>query len=74
MANIVDRLVNEHKLIRRLSLVWACWLISVVVLRVTRPESLEHVTDAVAAVVIAVIGILATIVGFYQWSRQRDDK
>lgn len=69
----VHRLFNEHKLARRLTLAWACWLITVVVLRVTRPEVLEHVTAAVATVVSAVIGILATVIAFYQWSRQRDD-
>ena len=69
----MHRLFNEHKLVRRLTLMWACWLITVVVLRVTEPEVLEHVDAAVATVVTAVIGLLATVIAFYQWSRNKED-
>jgi hypothetical protein len=67
-------LVEKHRLVRRLLLVWAAWLITVVVLRVTEPEVLEHVNGPVATVVTGVLGILATVIAFYQWSRQRDSK
>lgn len=69
---MIGKLVNEQKLIRRLALVWACWLITVVVLRVTEPDVLQHVNAAVATIVTAVIGILATVIGFYQWSRHKE--
>lgn len=67
-------LVEEHKLVRRAVLGWACWLITVVVLRVTDPASLEHVNGAVATVVTGVIGILATVIGFYQHHRHEEKK
>ena len=67
-------LVEEHKLFRRATLAWACWLITVVVLRVTEPHTLEHVNGAVATVVTGVIGILATVIGFYQHHRHGESK
>lgn len=69
----IERLIEQHKLVRRLTLAWACVLITLVVLRVTTPEALPHVTAAVASVVVAVIGILTTVIGLYQWHRHRDD-
>lgn len=66
------KLINDHKLIRRVTLAWACWLITVVVLRVTQPEVLEKVNSSMATIVVAVIGILATVIAFYQWSRHKD--
>lgn len=69
---MLGKLVNEHKLIRRLALLWACSLITVVVLRVTQPAVLQHVNAPVATIVTAVIGILATVIGFYQWSRHKE--
>ncbi len=71
--HLTHRLFNEHKLTRRLTLLWACWLITVVVLRVTDPSVLEIINGPVATVVSAVIGILATVIAFYQWGRQKDD-
>lgn len=65
-------LFEKHKLMRRLMLVWACALITVVVLRVTRPEVLTDVSASVATVVTAVIGILTTVIGFYQWTRHKE--
>lgn len=67
-----ERLINKHKFIRRAALVWACWLITVVVLRVTEPEVLPMINAAVATIVTAVIGILTAVIGFYQWSRHKE--
>lgn len=72
MWQALDKLANEQKLFRRLVLLWACVLITVVVLRVTSLEALPLVSGAVASVVAAVIGILATVIAFYQWHRQQD--
>ena len=52
---------------------WAMWLISVVVLRATEPEVITNISAPGGTVVAAVIGLLATVLGFYQWSRSRDD-
>lgn len=69
---MLTKAINEHKLIRRLALIWACWLITVVVLRVTEPSVLEKVNSSTATIVVAVIGILATVIAFYQWSRHKE--
>lgn len=70
---MIKDLFEKHKLARRLTLAWACWLITVVVLRVTEPAVLSEVNGSVATIVTAVIGILATVIAFYQWSRSKDD-
>jgi len=69
---VVKALFEDHKLVRRLTLGWAVWLISVVVLRVTEPEILPIVNGHILAIVTAVIGILTTVIGFYQWSRHKE--
>lgn len=57
--------LRGKRLFRRTVLLWACTLITVVVLRVTHPDVLPDVSAAVATVVTAVIGILATVIAFY---------
>lgn len=66
-------LVEKHKLFRRLALLWAMWLITVVVLRVTDPKVLPMVTMAVATVVTGVIGLLSVVIGFYLSTRAKED-
>lgn len=59
--------LRRHRLIPRLVLIWACVLISIVVLRVTEPEVMEVIGGgAVATIVTAVIGILATVITLYR--------
>lgn len=70
--NIGD-LFNKHKLVRRFALIWACWLITVVVLRVTEPVVIMSLGGAAAGtIVVSVIGILATVIGLYQHHRSKD--
>lgn len=59
----VDRLFNKHKLIRRLLLLWVCWLITHII---TSYNDIPH------QVAVAAIGLLATVIMFYQWSRDKD--
>ena len=54
---------NKHKGVRRLLLLWACCLITYSVVK-------NHLADTVA---VAVIGLLTVVIGFYQWSRNKDD-
>lgn len=69
----LSSLFEKHKFARRATLVWACWLITVVVLRVTEKEVIIGLSASGVTVVTGVIGILATVIGFYQWHRSRDD-
>lgn len=71
---MLDRLFNRHKFIRRATLAWAVWLITLVVLRATEPETFTQLNAAGATVVSAVIGILTAVIGLYQWSRKHDDE
>lgn len=73
MRALLNSLFNTQKLVRRLALAWACWLITVVVLRVTEPEAMHQITTQVVALVTLVVGVLATIIAFYQWGRSKDD-
>lgn len=71
----VALLFEEHKLARRVLLFWAMYIITVVVLRTTQPEVLIAIGgSAASAIVIGVIGILATVLGFYMKSREREDR
>jgi hypothetical protein len=70
----LDRQINGNRLFRRGVLLWACWLVTVVSLRATDAEVLKTATGAAGVMVTAIIGILATVIGFYQWHRQQDDK
>lgn len=69
----ISNLFEKHKFVRRAALAWACWLITVVVLRVTEASVIVGMTGAGATIVTGVIGILATVIGFYQWSRKQDE-
>ena len=51
-------------------LAWACWLISYTVVKFF--EQIDQVGTAGASIIIAVIGILATVIGFYQYHRGTD--
>jgi small neutral amino acid transporter SnatA (MarC family) len=73
MTSWIDRLFNKHKMVRRLIIFWVCWIITVTVLRVTEAEVITKISAAGATVVTAVIGLLATVIAFYQWSRNKDD-
>lgn len=71
---MISDLFEKYKFIRRAVVLWACWLITIVVLRVTEPDIIPLINSAVVAIVTGVIGILATAIGFYQWSRNKDDE
>lgn len=59
--------LRRHRLIPRLTLIWACTLITIVILRVTDPDVMQVIGGAaVATIVTGVIGILATVVTLYR--------
>jgi drug/metabolite transporter (DMT)-like permease len=68
----LQKQINENKLVRRLALLWAVLLISAVVLITwLRPPDIPSSTVTAVGIVV---GILATVIGFYQWSRGKDDE
>lgn len=64
-------LIEKHKLIRRLTLLWAICLITWVVLKVFGGP-LDAITGAVATAMGMVVGLLATVIGFYQHTRANE--
>lgn len=65
--------LTRHHVVRRLVLIWACVLITIVVLRVTDPDVMAAIGGAaVATIVTAVIGILATVLTL--WRNQSSDR
>ena len=50
---------ERNKIIRKITIFWIMWLITVVVLNVTEPTVLKDVNGAVATIVTGVIGIFS---------------
>ena len=73
VGKFITTVFEEYKAARRITLFWALWLITVVVLRVTSVEVILGITPAGATVVGSVVGILATVIAFYQWHRSKDN-
>ncbi len=70
----LDELVNRQRFFRRLVLVWSMALVSFVVIRTMQPEVLTKLPAPAATAIVAFVGILATVITFYQWHRSQDDK
>lgn len=73
MKKWFSELANRQMLFRRLVLIWAMTIITYVVYIVVEPTLLIQIGAAGATVITAIIGILTTVIGFYQWHRQQDD-
>lgn len=67
--NWVRVLFEEYKFSRRFALFWAMGLITYSVLRFF--ELIDKI-DTPGLVLVAIIGVLATVIGFYQWHRAGD--
>jgi di/tricarboxylate transporter len=62
--------VQHHQLIRRLLLLWAVIIITLVTYIVfTDPPNVPSGTATAYGIVV---GLLATVIGLYKWSRDRD--
>lgn len=66
-------LANKRMLFRRLVLMWVMLILTYVIYIVVEPTLLIQIGAAGATVVTSIIGILTTVIGFYQWHRQQDD-
>ena len=74
MKKWFNHLANSQMLFRRLVLIWAMAIITYVIYIIIDPALLIAIGAPGATIVSAVIGILATVISFYQWHRQQDDK
>ena len=74
MKKWFNNLANNQMLFRRLVLIWAMAIITYVIYIIIDPALLIAIGAPGATIVSAVIGILATVISFYQWHRQQDDK
>lgn len=63
--------LGRHRFFPRATLIWACTIITIVVLRVTDPEVISVVGPAGATIVTGVIGILATVIAYIR-SKPKD--
>lgn len=63
ISDLLITALNDHLLVRRLTLIWACWLITVVTLDLLG-KTIK--LDAPAATYfVSVVGLLATVLAFY---------
>lgn len=64
-------LFERYKFARRALLVWACWLVTVVVFKTFENFALIDAPKVTA--IATMIAVLTTVIGFYQWDRSKDD-
>jgi len=62
--------IDKHKIVRRLTLLWAICLITYVTVKIM--SHMEMINDSIAQYGLGVIGLLATVIAFYQYSRHKD--
>lgn len=70
LGALVEALFEDHKLVRRVLVFWAVWLISMVILRYV--DLMTTLDTATVAGVSTIVGILATVLAFYIRSRELD--
>jgi len=74
VGNWIDRMFNQHKLVRRVLVLWAPSLITVVTLVLFVFGDWTKITGPVAIAYGSVTALLATVIGLYMWSRNKEDK
>ena len=72
LGRFIEALFEEHKLVRRLLVIWALWLITYVVLDAV--DKVKQIDGSAAAMISTIVGILATVTSFYIRSRELDDR
>lgn len=68
----IERLFNEHMLVRRVMVFWAMSLITWVILTVF--TDLDKISGNVVTAMSLVVGLLATVIGFYNYQRRLDQQ
>ena len=70
LGQFIETLFEDHKLVRRLTVLWALVLITLVTLKFV--SLMTAIDTATVSGVVAIIGILATVLNFYIRSRELD--
>jgi len=70
MMSFFERLFNQYKLVRRLLMLWAVLLITYVVVRVF--DDIILISAATVSALGIVVGLLASVISFYMWSRNEE--
>ncbi len=66
----LDSLINKHKFFRRAALVWACAIITWTVYQTFTVA--PAIGAGTASALATVCALLTAVIGFYQWSRDRE--
>lgn len=72
--SFLSKVMNEQKFFRRVVLLWAMSLLTTWTFFLMNVPLLTGIGAAGATVVTGVFGILATVVNFYQWHRNKEDE
>ena len=63
--------LSRYKIFRRMALIWCLGLVGYTVARFY--DEIEHIGASQATVITAVIGLLSTVLYFYQSQRTKED-
>lgn len=72
IGSFINDLFNKYMIVRRLLVAWALFLITAVVFKML--SIMTTLDTPTAAAISTVVGILATVTGFYLRSRELDAK
>jgi hypothetical protein len=70
LKTILHELFEEYKIVRRILVLWA--IVTITWTTVLIFTNLALITAPVAAAYGTNVGLLTTVIAFYQWSRERD--
>lgn len=72
LGTFINRLFNEYRFVRRVLVVWALVMITLLIFKLL--DIMTVIDTPTAAVVGTIVGILATVTTFYIKSRELDAK
>jgi len=71
ILNIIKVLFEDHKLARRGTLIWALTVLTIVILRFL--DAVTQIDTVTASVFVSILGILSTVLVFYNKHRNEED-
>lgn len=73
VGTFFELLFEKYKFVRRATIVWACCIITWAIYVTFNKDLTPDISGSTAAALGTVVGLLATVIALYQWSRKRDD-